>query len=89
MPTTQSSGVTLFSTRLEATEEVNILSRPTGVTIIAILAFFAAALLAFGACVFLVVGVAGMMGTDAGEPLSVAIAAMGVGCASVRRRACA
>jgi hypothetical protein len=69
--------VTLFSTGLEATEGVKILGRPTGVTIIALLAFLAAAILALGACIFLFVGVAGMMGTDAGEPLSVAIAGMG------------
>jgi hypothetical protein len=60
------------------TERVNIVSRPTGVTIIAVLAFFAAAILAFGACIFLFAGMVGMTGADAGEPLSVAIAAMGV-----------
>jgi hypothetical protein len=70
--------VTLLSTGLEVTEVVKIVSRrPTGVTIIAVLAFLAAAILAFGACIFLFVGVAGMTGADAGEPLSVAIAGMG------------
>jgi hypothetical protein len=59
-------------------EVSNIVSRPTGVTIIALLVFLAAAILALGACVFLIAGIAGMIGTDSGEPLSVAIAAMGV-----------
>ena len=59
------------------TERVKIARRPIGVTIIAVLAFCAAAILAFGACIFLFVGMAGMTGADAGEPLSVAIAAMG------------
>jgi hypothetical protein len=77
LPEAEGSGVTPFSTGFEVTEVVKIVSRPTGVTIIAVLAFFAAAILAFGACIFLFVGVVGMMGTDAGEPLSVAIAAMG------------
>jgi hypothetical protein len=71
--------VTLFSERdCEIREVSNIVSRPAGVTIIALLAFFAASILALGACIFLVVGIAGMIGTDSGEPLSVAIAAMGV-----------
>jgi hypothetical protein len=56
-------------------EVSNIVSRPRGVTIIALLVFLAAAILALGACVFLIAGIAGMIGTDSGEPLSVAIAA--------------
>ena len=51
--------------------------RPLGVTIIAILTFLGAAILAFGALIFLFVGTVGMTGADAGEPFSVAIAGMG------------
>jgi hypothetical protein len=51
--------------------------RPTGVTIIAVLTFFGAAILAFGALIFLFVGALGMTGADAGEPFAVAIAGMG------------
>jgi hypothetical protein len=79
MPAAQGCGVTRFSARdCEMREVVTNVNRPLGVTMIAILAFFAANILAFGACIFLFVGMAGMMGADAGEPLSVAIVAMGV-----------
>jgi len=52
--------------------------RPTGVTIIAVLTFFGAAGLALGSIAFFFVAVMGMTGGDAGEPISVAIAGMGV-----------
>jgi hypothetical protein len=58
-------------------EAVKNVMRPTGVTIIAVLTFFGAAILAFGALIFLFVGAMGMTGADAGEPFSVAIAGMG------------
>jgi hypothetical protein len=53
--------------------------RPTGVTIIAVLTFFGAAVLALGSVAFFFVAVMGMTGGDAGEPVSVAITGMGVG----------
>jgi len=49
-----------------------------GVTIIAILTFCAAAILAVGSVAFFVVAVMGMTGADSEEPVSVAIAGMGV-----------
>jgi hypothetical protein len=52
--------------------------RPTGVTIIAVLTFFGAAVLALGSITFFFVAVLGMTGGDAGDPVSVAIAGMGV-----------
>jgi len=52
--------------------------RPFGVTIIAILTFFAAAVLALGAVALFFVAVMGMTGSDSGDPASVAIAGMGV-----------
>jgi hypothetical protein len=52
--------------------------RPTGVTIIAVLTFFGAASLALSSFAFFFVAVMGMTGGDAGEPVSVAIAGMGV-----------
>jgi hypothetical protein len=52
--------------------------RPTGVTIIAVLTFFGAATLALGSTAFFFVAVMGMTGGDAGDPISVAIAGMGV-----------
>jgi hypothetical protein len=52
--------------------------RPTGVTIIAVLTFFAAAGLALGSAAFFLVAVMGMTGGDEAEPVSVAIAGMGV-----------
>ena|SRR5271157_37363 len=54
------------------------MKRPIGVTIIAVLTFFGAAILAFGSFAFFFVGVMGMKGEDAGEPVSAAIAGMGV-----------
>jgi hypothetical protein len=52
--------------------------RPAGVTIIAVLTFFAAAILALGSVAFFFVAVMGITGGDAGEPVSVAIVGMGV-----------
>jgi hypothetical protein len=52
--------------------------RPNGVTIIAVLTLFGAAILASGAVAFFVVAVMGMTGEEAGDPASVAIAGMGV-----------
>jgi hypothetical protein len=52
--------------------------RPIGVTIIAVLAFFGAAILALGAAGFFFVAYLGMTGGDSGDPASVAIAGMGV-----------
>jgi len=52
--------------------------RPTGVTIIAVLTFFGAAILAAGSVAFFFVAVMGMTGRDAGDPVSVAIAGMAV-----------
>jgi hypothetical protein len=53
-------------------------NRPTGVTIIAVLTLFGAASLALGSLAFFFVAVMGLTGGDAGEPISVAIAGMGV-----------
>jgi hypothetical protein len=55
------------------------MKRPTGVTIIAVLTFLAAAGLALGSIAFFFIAVMGMTGGDAGEPISVAIVGMGVG----------
>jgi len=52
--------------------------RPIGVTIIAVLNFFAATVLALGSIAFFFVAVLGMTGGDAGDPVSMAIAGMGV-----------
>jgi hypothetical protein len=52
--------------------------RPTGVTIVAVLMFFGAAILALGASVFFLVAIVGMTGGDAKDPASVAIVGMGV-----------
>lgn len=54
------------------------MKRPNGVTIIAVLTFFGAAILATAAVAFFVVAVMGMTGEEAGDPASVAIAGMGV-----------
>jgi len=54
------------------------LKRPSGVTIIAVLTFLGAAILAAGSFAFFFVGVMGMTGGDAGEPTSAAIAGMGL-----------
>src|SRR5579863_223919 len=58
--------------------EVRAVKRPVGVTIIAILTFCAAAILALGSIAFFVVAVMGMTGPDSGDAVSVAIAGMGV-----------
>ena len=54
------------------------MKRPIGVTIIAVLNFFAATVLALGSIAFFFVAVLGMTGGDAGDPVSMAIAGMGV-----------
>jgi hypothetical protein len=52
--------------------------RPTGVTIIAVLTFFGAAVLTLGSIAFFFVAIMGMTGGDAGDPVSMAIVGMGV-----------
>jgi hypothetical protein len=52
--------------------------RPIGVTVIAVLTFLGAAILALGAVGFFFVAFLGMTGGDSGDPASVAIAGMGV-----------
>jgi len=52
--------------------------RPTGVTIIAVLTFFGAAVLSLSSIAFFFVAVMGMTGGDAADPVSMAIAGMGV-----------
>jgi len=52
--------------------------RPTGVTIIAVLTFFGAGVLTLGSIAFFFVAIMGMTGRDAGDPVSLAIAGMGV-----------
>jgi hypothetical protein len=54
------------------------MKRPIGVTIIAVLMFFGATILALGSVAFFFVAVMGMTGVDPGEPVSVAITGMGV-----------
>jgi hypothetical protein len=54
------------------------MKRPIGVTIIAVLMFFGATILALGSVAFFFVAVMGMTGRDAGDPVSVAIAGMGM-----------
>ncbi len=54
------------------------MKRPSGVTIIAVLTFLGAAILAVGSFAFFFVGVMGMTGGDAGEPSSAALAGMGI-----------
>ena len=54
------------------------MKRPTGVTIIAVLTFCGATILALGSFVFFFVAVMGMSGGDAREPTSVAITGMGI-----------
>jgi hypothetical protein len=58
--------------------EVRAVKRPVGVTIIAVLTFCAAAILAVGSIVFFLVAVMGMTGADSGDAASVAIGGMGV-----------
>jgi hypothetical protein len=52
--------------------------RPTGVTIIAVLTFFGAAVLALGSIALFFVAILEMTGRDAGDPVSLAIVGMGV-----------
>ena len=54
------------------------MKRPSGVTVIAVLTFLGAAILAAGSFAFFFVGIMGMTGGDAGEPTSTAIAGMGI-----------
>ena len=54
------------------------MKRPAGVIIIAVLTFFASAGLALGSAAFFLIAVIGMTGGDEAEPVSVAIAGMGV-----------
>ena len=54
------------------------MKRPTGVTVIAVLTFFGAAVLTLGSIAFFFVAILGMTGGDAGDPVSMAIAGMGV-----------
>ena len=54
------------------------MKRPAGVTIIAILTFCAATILAVGSIAFFVVAVMGVTGADSGDAVSVTIAGMGV-----------
>jgi hypothetical protein len=51
---------------------------PTGVTIIAVLTFFGAAILALSSFAFFFVAIMVMTDGDAGEPISVAIVGMGI-----------
>ncbi len=53
------------------------MKRPTGVTIIAVLTFFGAAVLTLSSIAFFFVAVMGMTGGDTGDPVSMAIAGMG------------
>lgn len=53
------------------------MKRPIGVTIIAVLTFCAAALLALGSFAFFFVAYMGMTGGESADPASVAIAGMG------------
>ena len=59
-------------------KEGKSVKRPIGVTIIAVLTFFAATVLALGSIAFFLVAVLGITGGDAGDPVSTAIAGMGV-----------
>ena len=52
--------------------------RPVGITIIAVLTFVAAAILALGCVAFFVVAALGLTSGDASDPASAAIAGMGV-----------
>jgi hypothetical protein len=54
------------------------MKRPIGVTIIAILTFFGATILALGSCAFFFVAFMAMTGVDAAEPISVAIVGMAI-----------
>lgn len=54
------------------------MKRPAGVTIFAVLTFCTAAILAVGSAAFFIVAVMGMTGADSGDPVSAAIAGMGV-----------
>ena len=71
-------GVARPHSRLLAARTVQKMKRPLGVTIIAILTFLAAAILAVGAFGFFFVAVMGITSGEPGDPVSAAIAGMGV-----------
>jgi len=54
------------------------MKRPTGETVVAVLSFSGAMILALGSCGFFVVGAMAATGDERGEPVSVAIAGMAV-----------
>lgn len=54
------------------------MKRPMGVTIVAVFTFWGAVILALGSVALFCVAAMGMTGTDAGDPVSVAIAGMAV-----------
>jgi hypothetical protein len=70
--------VTLFSVAMRSVRGAKKVKRPIGVTIIAVLTFLGAAILALGAVSFFFVAFLGMTGGDSGDPASVAIAGMGI-----------
>ncbi|MGH9747492.1 MAG: hypothetical protein ACRD59_15460 [Candidatus Acidiferrales bacterium] len=71
-------GVAWSSRRFEATDPSVEIDRPTGVTIIAMLTFGAAGILVLGAVAFFFVAVMAITGGDGVDPVSAAIAGMGV-----------
>jgi hypothetical protein len=54
------------------------MKRPTGVTILAVLTFCSATILALGSFDFFFIAVMGLTSGDAGQPVSLAIVGMGV-----------
>lgn len=54
------------------------MKRPNGVTAVAVLTFFGAAILALGSFVFFFVAIMAMTGEDPGERVSIALTGMGV-----------
>ena len=54
------------------------MKRPTGVTAVAVLTFFGAAILALGSFAFFFVAIMAMTGGDAGERVSIALTGMGI-----------
>ena len=58
-------------------KEANV-KRPSGVTVVAVLTFFGASILTLGSFAFLFVAAMAMTGSDAGEPVSAALAGMGL-----------
>jgi hypothetical protein len=70
--------VTLLPARCKVFEVGKSVKRPTGVTIIAVLTFFGAAVLALGSIALFFAAILEMTGRDAGDPVSLAIVGMGV-----------